>query len=117
MIHTASYTDIGGRGKNEDCVRMTRRENGLCLVVADGLGGHGGGADASCAAAYHYLMSANRKVPLIGFGNDEWKKTLGITAVDFESEEFALALLAALQEEEPTDKKVAPLLHRRSFGF
>ena len=51
MIHTASYTDIGGRVKNEDCVRMTRRENGLCLVVADGLGGHGGGADASCAAA------------------------------------------------------------------
>lgn len=75
------------------------------------------GSDASCAAAYKYLMSANRKVPLIGFGNDEWKKTLGITAVDFESEEFALALLAALQEEEPTDKKVAPLLHRRSFGF
>ena len=51
MIQTASYTDIGGRVKNEDCVRMTRRENGLCLVVADGLGGHGGGADASCAAA------------------------------------------------------------------
>lgn len=75
------------------------------------------GSDASCAAAYKYLMSANRKIPLIGFGNDEWKKTLGITAVDFESEEFALALLAALQEEEPTDKKVAPLLHRRSFGF
>lgn len=75
------------------------------------------GSDASCAAAYHYLMSANRKIPLIGFGNDEWKKTLGITAVDFESEEFALALLSALQEEEPTDKKVPPLLHRRSFGF
>lgn len=51
MIQTASYTDIGGRVKNEDCVRMTRRENELCLVVADGLGGHGGGADASCAAA------------------------------------------------------------------
>lgn len=75
------------------------------------------GSDASCAAAYKYLMSANRKVPLIGFGNDEWKKTLGITAVDFESEEFAIAMLAALEEDDPSDKKVAPLLHRRSFGF
>lgn len=75
------------------------------------------GSDASCAAAYKYMMSANLRIPLIGFGNDEWKKTLGITAVDFESEEFALALLSALQEDDPTDKKVPPLLHRRSFGF
>lgn len=51
MIQTASYTDIGGREHNEDCVRMSERDGGLCLVVADGLGGHGGGSDASCAAA------------------------------------------------------------------
>lgn len=52
MLQTASYTDIGGRPGNEDTVRQATREpDGLCLVVADGLGGHGGGALASAAAA------------------------------------------------------------------
>ena len=52
MLRTASYTDTGGRPANEDSTRQTRLgENQLCLVVADGLGGHGGGAQASAAAA------------------------------------------------------------------
>ncbi len=52
MLHTASYTDIGGRDANEDSTRQVRLgDSQLCLVVADGLGGHGGGAQASAAAA------------------------------------------------------------------
>ena len=52
MLQTASYTNTGGRAENEDSVRQARRgEDQLCLVVADGLGGHGGGAQASAAAA------------------------------------------------------------------
>lgn len=52
MIQTASYTDPGGRPGNEDTVRQAAREGGrLCVLVADGLGGHGGGAQASAAAA------------------------------------------------------------------
>lgn len=51
MIQTASYTDIGGRPRNEDSIRINQQYGGLCAVVADGLGGHGGGADASAAAA------------------------------------------------------------------
>ena len=52
MLQTASYTDTGGRTANEDSTRQARRgEDRLCLVVADGLGGHGGGAQASAAAA------------------------------------------------------------------
>lgn len=47
MLQIASYTDIGGRAGNEDCVRHTILGTGLCLVVADGLGGHGGGELAS----------------------------------------------------------------------
>lgn len=52
MLDIASYTDIGGRARNEDTVRyITRGEDALCLVLADGLGGHGGGELASVAAA------------------------------------------------------------------
>ena len=48
MIQTAFYTDIGGRSCNEDCVRQcTGSGEGLCFVLADGLGGHGGGSYAS----------------------------------------------------------------------
>lgn len=48
MFQIASYTDIGGRTGNEDCVRyITAGPQNLCLVVADGLGGHGGGEQAS----------------------------------------------------------------------
>lgn len=52
MLYTASYTHIGGREENEDTVRISKAgENQLCLLVADGLGGHGGGRLASSAAA------------------------------------------------------------------
>ena len=52
MIQIAGYSDIGGRERNEDTVRYVQQgEDRLCLVVADGLGGHGGGEQASAAAA------------------------------------------------------------------
>ena len=52
MLDIASYTDVGGRARNEDTVRHAHRgEDALCLVLADGLGGHGGGELASAAAA------------------------------------------------------------------
>lgn len=50
MFQIASYTDIGSRTGNEDCVRHTISGTSLCLVVADGLGGHGGGELASTIA-------------------------------------------------------------------
>jgi len=50
-FQTAYYTDIGGRSCNEDSVRVYQHPRGsLCVVVADGLGGHGGGDRASQAA-------------------------------------------------------------------
>lgn len=52
MIQTAAYTNIGGRARNEDTVRKSAPlPDRLCMVVADGLGGHGGGEIASAAAA------------------------------------------------------------------
>ncbi len=51
-MRVAVYSNIGGRPVNEDTVKYVQNENGnLCLVVADGLGGHGGGRIASRTAA------------------------------------------------------------------
>jgi serine/threonine protein phosphatase PrpC len=46
-----SYTNQGGRDYNEDCVRCSERDGVCAVVVADGLGGHGGGQLASEIAA------------------------------------------------------------------
>ena len=50
-LETANRTDKGGREHNEDSVREIYKEGGYCAVVADGLGGHGGGELASSLAA------------------------------------------------------------------
>ncbi|MCD7804656.1 MAG: protein phosphatase 2C domain-containing protein [Oscillospiraceae bacterium] len=47
MIRTASYTNIGGRNCNEDLVVVRVSGDGVIALVADGLGGHGGGDIAS----------------------------------------------------------------------
>lgn len=48
MILYESYTDTGGRPHNEDTVKSYRTDGDhLCTVLADGLGGHGGGKTAS----------------------------------------------------------------------
>lgn len=50
-LRTASYSDTGGRDGNEDAVSIrTEGARSLCAVLADGLGGHGGGETASAAA-------------------------------------------------------------------
>lgn len=52
MIETASYSDIGGRPCNEDtAVIRALGPDKACVVVADGLGGHGRGDEASQTAA------------------------------------------------------------------
>ncbi len=51
MITTAFLTSRGGRAVNEDTVRIRKQQDRLCAVVADGLGGHGGGQTASATAA------------------------------------------------------------------
>lgn len=52
MIVTSSYSDVGGRPCNEDTVRIkTLGEDKALIVLADGLGGYGGGQIASGIAA------------------------------------------------------------------
>lgn len=49
-VSSYSYSDQGGREYNEDFCIVARHGKNLCAIVADGLGGHGGGALASHTA-------------------------------------------------------------------
>lgn len=47
MISFCSVTNKGGRSHNEDAMEVLVEDNRWCCILADGLGGMGGGADAS----------------------------------------------------------------------
>jgi len=51
MITAECYTDRGGRPYNEDTCRYGQINGIFYALAADGLGGHGGGREASMAAA------------------------------------------------------------------
>ena len=54
---------IGGRKKNEDCYGVEQTASGGCFVVADGLGGHGGGDVASQTAVAEVLAGFRQQPP------------------------------------------------------
>ncbi|MBP3634462.1 MAG: protein phosphatase 2C domain-containing protein [Oscillospiraceae bacterium] len=47
MISFYAVTNAGGRKYNEDCVEVLVEDTRWCCILADGLGGMGGGADAA----------------------------------------------------------------------
>ena len=57
MFKSAMLTKVGGRAVNEDSVRAASGEGSLCAVLADGLGGHGGG-DVASALTVDAIMDA-----------------------------------------------------------
>ena len=51
MVDISSYSSPGGRAYNEDSAALWEVGARQCVIVADGLGGHGGGQIASSTAA------------------------------------------------------------------
>ena len=62
-VDVAYYSSIGGRALNEDSVSVLESGNMMLVLVADGLGGHGGGDAASQCAVASIGKSLNSKMP------------------------------------------------------
>lgn len=57
MIQICRYTNRGGREYNEDYSAVFRVNHIVCAIIADGLGGHGGGSIASETAVNSIVNS------------------------------------------------------------
>lgn len=57
MLSYAMMSRLGNRSQNEDCIRMTEKDDEYLFVLADGLGGHGNGDVASQAVAEQSILT------------------------------------------------------------
>lgn len=55
MLNYASITNLGGRKVNEDAIGVLQKENKICFMLCDGLGGHGMGDVASTLVKNEFL--------------------------------------------------------------
>lgn len=59
MADSYGYSSNGGRSENEDSFGIFAYESMTSVIVADGLGGHGGGKQASEIAVKHFAQCAS----------------------------------------------------------
>lgn len=55
MVDSALFTNPGGRSNNEDYVVSTKKDDAMCFVLCDGLGGHDCGEVASETVAEYVI--------------------------------------------------------------
>lgn len=68
MVKIAAFSAQGGRDYNEDSISVLEEADRQCAVVADGLGGHGGGEIASSIAAVQIKNAFSSATSV----NEEW---------------------------------------------
>lgn len=99
MIDVASYSDQGGRDYNEDSCLVVRHGKNLCAIVADGLGGHGGGKLASLTAvdAVKDNFEAGNPAKLVDAGDiDMWFDTANQHVLEMQTKECEMKTTMAL---------------------
>ena len=55
MVDSALFTNPGGRSNNEDYVASAKKDDAMCFVLCDGLGGHDCGEVASETVAEYVI--------------------------------------------------------------
>lgn len=121
MILKCGYTDAGGRKYNEDSGAILQRGKSLCAILADGLGGHGGGDVASHMAVdiikKGFLEMKNQEISREDI--DTWFEQANESIVAKQSRECQMkTTLAVLYlEEEKREAQWAHLGDSRIYHF
>jgi serine/threonine protein phosphatase PrpC len=88
---TAILTSPGGREANQDLARFRITAHAACWVVADGLGGHAGGADASRIAIETVLAQVEQSQEISPASLAEWVDAANRAIIAAQSRDPALS--------------------------
>ena len=67
MLSYEILSECGEREYNEDYTGVEKNGEAYCFVLADGLGGHGGGDEASRVVAYYILIYFVKNLIFLNF--------------------------------------------------
>lgn len=98
-VRAASYSDQGGRDYNEDSCLVVKNNSNLCTIVADGLGGHGGGKLASLTAVETIKDCFEAKNPSEAVQADDissWFDTANERVLEMQTKECEMKTTMAL---------------------
>lgn len=86
MVEIAELSSPGGRKYNEDSISVLQKEAYQCVVVADGLGGHGGGKTASSLAAEQIRQAYEKEIAVDETWIHELYETVNKAILDVQTE-------------------------------
>jgi len=117
MIVAAEYTNLGGREVNEDSCGTMTQENRVCAVVADGLGGHGGG-DIASSTAVDVVLELWSKAEIINEAIlDQWFQFINEKVYEMQTNVCAMKTTLAVMVCENAEVLLAHVGDTRIYHF
>lgn len=117
MIIAAEYTNQGGREINEDSCGVIIQDHRACAVVADGLGGHGGG-DVASSTAVDVVCESWRKTAEVDRDKlDSWFQEINEKIYEMQTDTCAMKTTLAVMTCEKGKAILAHVGDTRIYHF